>query len=391
MDPAESAYWVVEKNLTDESIAKHRDRIGKTFYNLRPQYTEVTKDNIRHFANAVGDPNPLWWEEQYAKKTRFRGMVAPPSFVFSILGGPPIQGLPGIHAYHSGSELTFYKPMMLGDVFNVECVFTRLDEKEGGLADRWLVEHYETTYSNQKGDVLARNKAMMVRAERHAMKKSGKYSTIQMPHPWTEEEVKKIEEQALAEQILGSNIRYWEDVKVGQEVPALVKGPLSITDSITWLAGGTFEPLPGGTIALRMYQKHPGWSLWHPDTRAHEFIELVHTDIKASKTTGLPYPYDFVAMRNSWLIESYTHWMGNDGWLKKCSARYYRFLYLSDVVWIRGKVTKKYIDDDGDYCVDIESTAINQRKENSLYPASTTIALPSRENNVYPLDKLLSE
>jgi hypothetical protein len=80
--------------------------------------------------------------------------------------------------------------------------------------------------------------------------------------------------------------------------------------------------------------------------------------------------------------------MGDDGWLKRSYTEYNKFVYLSDVVWIKGKVTEKFIDAEGDYCVRIERSAINQRHENVM-PGYAIVALPSKQNNLSPLDKRL--
>ena len=39
------------------------------------------------FADGIGDPNPLWRNDEYAKKTRFGSIIAPPSWVFSVFAG----------------------------------------------------------------------------------------------------------------------------------------------------------------------------------------------------------------------------------------------------------------------------------------------------------------
>ena len=43
----------------------------------------ATTDSIRHFAEGIGDDNPLWLDEDYAAKTRWGSVVAPPSFIWS--------------------------------------------------------------------------------------------------------------------------------------------------------------------------------------------------------------------------------------------------------------------------------------------------------------------
>jgi len=91
---------------------------------------------------------------------------------------------------------------------------------------------------------------------------------------------------------------------------------------------------------------------------------------------GVPLQYDVGFQRQCWHIHLLTNWMGDEGWIKRASAQYRRFVYHSDVIWLKGAVTKKYIDD-GEPCVDVSTTAFNQRGEDVM-PGRATIVLPSR-------------
>ena len=83
-----------------------------------------------------------------------------------------------------------------------------------------------------------------------------------------------------------------------------------------------------------------------------------------------------------------SNWIGDEGWLKRSYAEYRQFVYHSDVVWLKGKVVRKYIDENGEYCVDIETHGINQRGEDTI-PGLAEVALPSRKAKTWPLDKRL--
>ena len=47
----------------------------------KPATLEVEKGAIRQFAEAVGDPNPLWNDDVTARKSRYGGLIAPPTFL----------------------------------------------------------------------------------------------------------------------------------------------------------------------------------------------------------------------------------------------------------------------------------------------------------------------
>jgi acyl dehydratase len=376
-----------EGKITDEALEELRSRVGSKF-RIDPFHTLVCSDTVRHFVDGVGDVNPLYRDPEYAAKTRYGKLVAPPSWLYSVFPTWVPQGLQGVHAFHSGNDWTFYKPLLEGDTITPELTFTHFDDKKSQFAGRIIIVHYDDNFFNQRGELVANAKAWSVRAERSAAQEKSKYGDIKLPHPWTEDELKDIEEQVLAAEMRGAEVRYWEDISVGEELKPLVIGPLGITDIIAWCIGSAPVKLKALGAALRDYRRHPAWAFRDPLTGALEPNYAVHYNIDAAKQAGLPFPYDIGAQRQQWVIQHMTNWMGDEGWLKKCYAKYTKFVYLSDVLWLRGKVTKKFTDEDGEYCVEIETTTKNQRGE-EVMPGRSTVVLPSRGKNTWPLAKRL--
>ena len=75
----------IPPRITDEAIAKLRAKIGIPFNMPRPPHNrEVTWDGARHFAQGYGDDNPLYCEPDYARKTRWGGLIAAPAFIYTI-------------------------------------------------------------------------------------------------------------------------------------------------------------------------------------------------------------------------------------------------------------------------------------------------------------------
>ena len=234
---------------------------------------------------------------------------------------------------------------------------------------------------------------MLVRYERQTARgKSeegkGKYDYIKIPHPWTEDELVRVDRDVLAEEIKGSKMRYWEDVQVGDELTPVVKGPFGMTDIVAYCVGAAPVQLAAHGAQLRLYKKHPAWGFRDPVTHAWEPVYSVHYSTAAALGVGALYAYDVGVQRHCWLVNLLTNWMGDEGWLKRCYAEYRRFVYHSDAVWFRGKVTSKYVDENGECCVDIETHGVNQRGEDTI-PGHSTIVLPSREKGTCPTEKRL--
>ena len=71
---------IQEGLITEDALEKYRSRVG-TKLRIENIFNELaSKDAKRKFADGIGDPNPLWRNEDYAKKTRYKSMVAPPSW-----------------------------------------------------------------------------------------------------------------------------------------------------------------------------------------------------------------------------------------------------------------------------------------------------------------------
>lgn len=379
---------LAEGTITGESLKEWENRVGLNLRVSNIFNQMVSPEAIRNYVNGIGDNNPLYRDENYAAKTRYKKLVAPPNWLYSVFPTWVLQGLPGIHAFHSGNDWMFYKPVFMGDTITAECKFTGFDVKPSKFAGKTVFEYQRSNFYNQKKELVASTDLWLIRAERQTARKTGKYASITLPHPYTDEELKKIDDEVLAEEIRGAKPRYWEDVKVGEELPSVVKGPFGLTDMIAYCVGAAPVQISAHSTQLMVYKKHPAWGFRDSQTKAWEPVYGVHYNKEAANSAGLPYPYDVGAQRQGWLINFMCNWIGDEGWLKKNYAEYRRFVYLSDTVRFKGKVVKKYVDDDGEHCVDIETSAINQRDEDVM-PGYSTVALPSRAKKQWPLEQRL--
>jgi len=379
---------VAEATLTDEWITEWEDRIGLNLRVGNVFNQSVSPEAIRNFANGIGDANPVYLDAEYAQGTKYGALVASPAWTASVFPHWVLQGLPGIHADHSASDWEFLKPIYVNDKITPKCYFVGFDVKRSKFAGKTVFEYQRFEYWNQRNELVSRGYNLLVRYERQTAKKKGKYDTIQVPHPWKEEELEKVDADVLAEEIRGSKVRYWEDVNVGDTLQPVVKGPFGQTDMIAYCVGAAPVQLAAHGVQLRVYQKHPAWAFRDPMDHAWEPIYGVHYLNSAARAVGARYAYDVGVQRHSWVVNLLTNWMGDEGWLKKCYAEYRQFVYHADVVWLKGTVTRKYVDEDGEYCVEIETNGVNQRGQDTI-PGFAVVALPSREKGDWPVDKRL--
>lgn len=384
---------MAEAVLSDEALTDWEKRIGLDLRISNVFNRTVSYEAIRNYSNGIGDFNPLYRDEEYGKKTRFGAMVASPAWVMSVFPVWVLQGLPGIHADHSATDFRFYRPIYINDKITPKCTFVGFDVKPSKFAGKTAFEYQRVEFWNQRKELVCKGYSMLVRYERQTARgKStegkGKYDHIEMPHPWTEKELAKVDEDCLAEEIRSANPRYWEDVTVGEELKPVVKGPFGMTDIVAYCVGAAPVQIAAHGVQLRSYREHPAWGFRDPVIKSWEPIYGVHYLHSAARGAGALYAYDVGVQRHGWLINLLTNWIGDDGWLKSSYAEYRQFVYHSDAVWFRGKVTKKYIDEDGEHCVDIETHGVNQRGDDTM-PGRATAILPSRAAGAWPVEKRL--
>lgn len=362
--------------ITDEMVMRARSRIGVEWQRKEPYYnTSATKDTIRHFAHGIGDTNPLWTEEEYAKKSRYGCIIAPPCFLYSVhwplgQGG----GMPGIHGWHAGNDWEFYRPIYVGDEFTVTETLTDLEEKKSQMAGRTFISYGITTYKNQRGEVVARAKGWCVWAERGASGEKGKYLKTQKA-TYTKEELKAIEMDYDREEVRGTKPRYWEDVEEGEQLTPVVKGPLTMRDIYAWLMGAGSPYIRAHGIELAYRRKHPAIAMVDKTTGQLDIPELVHMEESRAREIGLPSAYDYGSQRISWLGHLMTNWIGDDGFLKRLYAELRLFNYVGDTTWCKGRVVRKSMKNE-ECLVECEIWCENQRGE-IIAPGRATVILPS--------------
>src|SRR3978361_1162714 len=100
--------------ITDKALeGLHARKNVRIEHPAEPWCYEATRDNIRHYAHGIGDDNPLWCDPEYAKKTKYGDVIAPPSFILAWrrISSGYVGGLPGVHAMFAGTDFNWMKPI----------------------------------------------------------------------------------------------------------------------------------------------------------------------------------------------------------------------------------------------------------------------------------------
>lgn len=399
------------ESYTPEAQERRRSRSNVPFTPRTIYFNnQASKDGIRHFVDGLGDLNPLYRDEKYATGTKYGGLIAPGTYLYSISWAVPGFGGPGVHGWYSGGDWQWYRPIFAGDEVRVVNIMRELVSKEGKMGKgRTWIDYSEVIYINQKGDIIATECQHIVLAERAKADSSGKYRHIPKPR-YGEEDWIRILDLYDKEETRGSETRYWEDVTVGDKLGPMIKGPLSVRDEIAWIIGAGTPYIKAHKIQYEYEARHPKVLEYVETEEADtpgDVPELVHYLNAFARAIGVERAYDYGNQRMSWLCNLFTNWMGDDGFLWKMNGDLRAFNLVGDITTFEGNVVRKYKENDH-FCVDIEAWAKNQREEWSMPSRISTVILPSREhgpvvypdpspelanevNNARPLDELIKE
>jgi acyl dehydratase len=137
---------------------------------------------------------------------------------------------------------------------------------------------------------------------------------------------------------------YLDDVKVGDELPPLVKGPIQQIQLTRYAgASGDFNP--------------------------------IHQDDEFAKAAGMGGVFGHGMLTMGFVAQSLTDWAGA-GAVRKVGVRFAGLVRLKDVVTCRGRITS-VSRGNGAGLVDLDLWAENQRGE-KVVTGKATVALPAR-------------
>ena len=135
-------------------MALNRDFIGRSFPPSEPY--EVSRVKIREFADAIGDRNPVYRDQEAAKAAGHPDVIAPPTFPIVVsLGNPgladPDLGLNYAMVVHGEQRFEYTRPVRAGDV--VTCTSTITEIKSIGSNEKMVVE---TDVKTVEGELICK-------------------------------------------------------------------------------------------------------------------------------------------------------------------------------------------------------------------------------------------
>jgi len=140
-----------------------KSHIGKTG---GPVVMHVERGKIREFATAIKDDDPIYFDEAYASKEA-GGIMPPVTFLQTVSHWDDGRGRVGLpfdlkRVLHGEQEYEFLAPIHVGDVLTAVSRIVDVYEKPGKRGGSMNFAVTETTYTNQRGEMVVRAKHVTI-------------------------------------------------------------------------------------------------------------------------------------------------------------------------------------------------------------------------------------
>lgn len=363
----------------DKMVEETRKRMAKTVG--WGSGKTVTAEGLIDTASTSVTYNPFWLNESYAAGTRWGGLIAFPMYatggnmIHTEASETPDCGYD--RQLWPGQDWEFFQPIRVGDTIRAWNRVPQLIEQKvdrGGIRGFINMEgDYDIV--NQRNEIVTSTQNYTIRIFYPDGAPRAKYTLSR--YGFTETEIIYLDEMARKTKVRGKDIRYWEDVKVGDLLEPVVIGPTNFQDIANQKKAGatpvmTGAGMPGawdsgirgdggqendpvdqllaekGVIEKTEYIRDPTTGYYYKGGGN----TIRHWDDYGAYIEGEPGAFLWGVMSVKAMLRCITNWMGDDAFVRRYNWRHVTRTMVGDAAFSLGRVTGKR-KENNEYLVDI--------------------------------------
>lgn len=355
-----------QENQTQLDLRELDKWVGKPVV-FAEMWDACNATDIRRWVQAMDYANPLHWDENFARSSRFGGIVAPQSFTVAMDYGhgchPSCVGkIPGSHLIFGGEEWWFYgTPVRPGDKLTQQRRFDGYDVADTKFAGPTVFTRGDTIHRNQHGALVAKERATAIRYLVDEAKKRGMYDKQKRsPKKWSADELAVVNKLRM-DWILSNRegvSPHFAQVKVGDKLPRRVIGPHSVVTFAlecrahrqniwgTWrwnVPEGVYDPATEDAgfsekmsydFEARKIDPRMADGLFHGPSSGH-----INAD--KAEDIGMGGAYGYGASMNAWFVDYVAYWAGHNGFIWHSKSQFRSPAFEGDVTYLDGEVVDK--------------------------------------------------
>ncbi len=323
--------------------------------------------DIRRWVMAMDYPNPIHWDGEFAKASRFGGIVGPQSIAVAIDYGhgaqPACVGrIPGSHLIFGGEEWWHYGPRIKpGDHLTQRRWFHDYKVSDTKFAGPTLFSRGDTLHFNQHGTPVCKVRSTSIRYLAAEAERRGSLNQSGKVPRWSREQLLAVERERTAWIMSNRTGRTpsFADVSVGDRLPRRVIGPHSLASFATeyrafvFNVWGSFRWVAPEGVDDPWVNQDPGWvdgfgfdeegARIDPRLRDGLYVgpSRGHVDVEKASQIGMPRAYGYGATMGAWVTDYIAYWAGNDGFVRYSNTSYRSPAYEGDVTYLDAVIRER--------------------------------------------------
>jgi acyl dehydratase len=349
---------------------------------------------IRIMARSYDAKNPLYSDRVYAEQSRWGRVIAPPMFLlnaaqFSRLPFDVAPEVGTVISVQCGSDFIWNRPVYEGDRIRVFCDAPEVIDvtPEGEQSARKLEVRNTNRYFDEAHAEIGTitHTQLWTYTEpgipREAILRAGYELSGQTafavddvrtttPYVYSAEQANALQDFYEAERRRGDVPLHWEDVQVGERLPATLFGPITEWDQVGAIGPGAEKTL----TMMEIRQRYPDKLIYDEYGVPHHRDEIYLSKVVPKITNGYS-SSTAEQIIGSAMLRTVTNWMGDDGFITAFSWRELAKVCLCDTIFASGVVTGRHCDAAGRHVLEIELNVADLRGYIS-HAGVATVVLP---------------
>jgi acyl dehydratase len=321
--------------------------------------------DIRRWAMAMDYPNPIHWDDDFAKASKFGGLVAPQSIPVALDIGHGVQpacvgAIPGSALLFGGEEWWHYGPRIRpGDRLTQRRWFHDYKVTDTKFAGPTMFARGDTLHVNQHGAPVAKVRSTAIRYLAAEAERRGQLNAAVGKTPrWTPEKLQVVERERMAWLLSnreGCTPRF-NEVPIGARLPRRVIGPHTVATftseyrAFVFNVWGTLRWVPPEGVEDPWVNQDAGWipgfgfdyegAKIDPRLRDGLYVGPSRGHVDSDKATkiGMPRAYGYGATMGAWVTDYVAYWAGHDGLVRYSNTQFRGPAYEGDVTYVQAEV-----------------------------------------------------
>jgi len=343
----------------------------------RQHNREAVGANARFWARSIGEMNPRFVDASYVSPVSGPAFCAHPCWLSSVHNGVEYIGPAGTYPVIGSVSWLFERPVVVGERIGVTTWLVGQTEKTTELSGVVLVDDVQVDYLGETGDLIASAVTTLFHVDPAQARQIGHYAGWTRSR-YTDEQFEDIERCYDNEEIRGAGVRYVDDVRIGDVVPRIVRGPLT-SEEIVLFVGAT-RPVASGEVFSELYDKGAVSGFVHPVSGLLESTAASLLDDPSAVHLGFPAAHDMGPDRVAQCATLVTNWMGDLADLRELDIRLEMPHMLGDTAWFDGTVAGIEVGEDRTGTIAIDLRVSNQRSE-TIATGRAIVELPRRRSS----------